>query len=232
MDSPDPRHTPAKPQHVGCDDLGAPVRGGSDSGYSGETATCRAGAGPPPSFAGTYALTPALARCLAVGSRRPFTRPRAAAGECEPRRLTERRKNAPSHPGGHRGRSPLYRKRVVGGFRKFSPSGETAVGLSATHHPMRGGTNAAGASPRPTVCKFAGRTGYRSHTPPGGHAGPSLRQIWKRPSKVSHALITTTARRLPVGGRWFFDCPRAAAGGREPRRLTERRVQMQTRNRF
>ena len=38
--------------------------------------------------------------------------------------------------GGHRGRSPLYRNWVVGGFRKFSPSGETAAGLSATDHPM------------------------------------------------------------------------------------------------
>ena len=43
---------------------------------------------------------------------------------------------------------------------------------------------------------------------------------------VGHAPTTVHARRLSVGGRRSFDCPRAAAGGTGPRRLTERRVRL------
>ena len=69
----------------------------------------------------------------------------------------------------------------------------------------------------------------------GAGASPALRvddirpyeSRRERPGTISYALMAAHVRRLTVGGSRPFTCPRAAAGGFEPRRLTERRIQRQ-----
>ena len=70
----------------------------------------------------------------------------------------------------------------------------------------------------------------------GAGASPALRvddirpyeSRRERPGTISYALMAAHVRRLTVGGSRPFTCPRAAAGGFEPRRLTERRIQRQS----
>ena len=84
--------------------------------------------------------------------------------------------------------------------------------------------------PCPTCRECAGVCRTPEPYTAGRPRGAAPTENPERSSTLSHAPMTTHARRLPVGGRWPFGSPRAAAGGREPRRHTKRRKERQARH--